>query len=60
MKNSKVTNKELSNIIVNDTDHINVDVSGVTDMSYMFKDGGEVKYDVSNWDVSDVSNALWL
>ncbi len=54
-KNYKVTRDELINMINNNEDYSQVDVSGITNMSELFKDK-EVRYDITGWDVSNVTN----
>ena len=51
----KVRREELLEMIRNDEDYSQVDVSDVIDMSYLFKNK-EVKYDITGWDVSNVKN----
>ncbi|GEM_PF-7130848 len=51
----KVTRKELEEMIANDEDYSQVDVSGITDMSNLFLNK-EVKFDITGWDVSNVTN----
>ncbi len=51
----KVTRQELIRMIKNDEDYSQVDVSGITDMNSLFE-GKRVKYDITGWDVSNVTN----
>ena len=51
----KVTREDLDRMITNDEDYSLVDVSGITDMSWLFANK-EAKYDISGWDVSHVTN----
>ncbi len=49
----KVTRAELDRMIANGEDYSGVDVSGITDMSGLFKNR-EVQFDITSWDVSNV------
>lgn len=46
------------NLVINATDA--PDLSGVTDMSYMFRDAASFNQDISNWNVGNVNNMQYL
>jgi surface protein len=54
MAKLKVTEAQLREMIANNEDVINLDVSNVTDMSSMFDCCWSFNQDISNWDVSNV------
>ena len=51
----KITKEELIEMIEMEEDYSQVDVSGITDMSYLFEHK-KVKYDITGWNVSNVTN----
>ena len=60
------TKEELQDIILkrikeegNEVDLNDIDVSKITDMSSLFK-GTNFKGNISNWDVSNVTNMKWM
>ena len=60
MDEIKVTEKQLREMVENDVDYSNVDVSGATNMSRLFADRGEVKFDITKWDVSNVRDMSYM
>ncbi len=55
-ENLKVTLAQLKEMIKNNEDVTQLDVSGITDMSLLFADNLTFNQDISGWDVSNVTN----